>query len=59
VGEPETSASSPLDDDEDAAKLMELLQLVQHHRRELEQQPAGLTVRAILLAVVWHSPGHA
>lgn len=43
VGEPETSASSPLDDDEDAAKLMELLQLVQQHRRELEQQPGGLS----------------
>jgi hypothetical protein len=51
VGEPETSASSPLDDDEDAAKLIELLQLVQQHRRELEQQPAGLAVRAVRAAV--------
>jgi hypothetical protein len=58
VGEPETSASSPLDDDEDAAKLMELLRLVQQHRRELEQQPAGPTVSAFavmlrLLSLSW------
>jgi hypothetical protein len=52
VGEPETSASSPLDDDEDAAKLMELLRLVQQHRRELEQQPAGLSVSLSFLQVV-------
>lgn len=44
VNGPETPASSALDDDEDALKLMELLKLVQQHKEELEQsgEPAVL-----------------
>lgn len=44
VGEPGGLAPSPLDDDEDAAQLMQLLRVVQQQRRELEQQPAGMLV---------------